>query len=250
MSPKRTAAAAAAVLALGAAPAALAVDHVQTLSFGATLLDQPKGAPWAVSLDINATMGAADGGLNAPLRHVFFAFPKGAKVNGDLLPVCKAKTPEQILSCPKASKVGGGTAIIDARPLVREVPAKLQLFNGPGNAKSRTLIVTADTQDAGIQVNLVLPGTLKRASGPYSYTFDVDIPEIKAVASAPPIAITKIDIGVGSRVKKKGKKLSFIDAPTSCPKGGWPFQGKFTFGDGAVPHLNSRLDCTLRTVNS
>jgi hypothetical protein len=244
----KTVAAAAAFAALAVAGPAQAA-HTQDLVFGATLLDQPKGQPWAVNLNVDATLGTTDGSLAAPLRHVRLEFPAGAKVNADKFPTCAPKTFADSLKCPKASLLGNGLAKVDARPLLNNVDAQLKLYNGKGNAKKRALILTASTEDSGIEINLVLPGTLTKIGGRFSYQFDLDIPEIVAVSGAPPVAINSFNVNVGGRVKKKGKKLSFIDAPTKCPSGGWPFTGTFTFGDGALPTLNSHLDCTLKTVS-
>jgi hypothetical protein len=241
-------AAAAAIAALAVAAPAQA-DHTQALVFSATLLDQPKGQPWAVNLNVNATLGTTDGGLAAPLHHVKFQFPAGAKVNADKFPTCAPKTVADSLKCPKGSLLGTGLAKVDARPLLSNVDAQLKLFNGKGTAKKRSLILTASTEDSGIEINLVLPGTLTRVSGKYSYAFDLDIPEIVAVTGAPPVAINGFNVDVGGRIKKKGKKISYIEAPTKCPSGGWPFSGQFTFGDGALAPLSSHLDCTLKTVS-
>jgi hypothetical protein len=239
--------AAAATLALAASAQAA---HTQDLVFGATLLDQPKGQPWAVDLNINATLGTTDGDLAAPLRHVNFQFPAGAKVNADKFPTCAPKTFADTLKCPKGSKLGDGLAKVDARPLLNNVDAQLKLYNGKGNASKRTLILTASTEDSGIEINLLLPGTLKKVGGRYSYAFDLDIPEIIAVWGAPPVAVNGFKVNVGGRTKKKGKKISYIEAPTKCPAGGWPFSGTFTFGDGALPTLSSHLGCLLKTESN
>src|SRR5258708_20022020 len=103
-----------------AVPAAMAA-HTQALVFGATLLDQPKGQPWAVNLNINATLGTTDGDLAPPLRHVSFQFPAGAKVNADKFPTCAPKTFADSLKCPKASMLGTGLPQVAARPLPNTV---------------------------------------------------------------------------------------------------------------------------------
>jgi hypothetical protein len=243
-------AAAAGIAALAVAAPAVAADHTQNLVFGATLLDQPKGQPWAVDLNVDAVLGTTDGSLAAPLHHVRLQFPAGAKVNATQFPTCEPKTVAASLSCPKASKLGTGLAQVDARPLVSSLlPAKLALFNGKGTASKRSLFLTASTEDSGIEVNLVLNGTLARIGGRYSYQFDLDIPDVIAVSGAPPVAINGFDINVGGRTKKHGRKIAFIDAPTKCPSGGWPFTGQFTFGDGTAPLLSSHLACTLKTVS-
>jgi hypothetical protein len=247
MTRSMTVAAAAAFAALAVAGPAQAA-HTQDLVFSATLLDQPKGQPWAVNLSVNATLGTTDDSIAAPLRHVRLQFPAGAKLNADKFPTCTPKTFADSLKCPRGSKLGNGLARVDARPLLNNVDAQLKLYNGKGTAKKRTLILTASTEDSGIEINLLLPGTLTKIGGRYSYQFDLNIPEIVAVPGAPPVAIDTFAVDVGGRVKKKGKKLSYIEAPTNCPPGGWPFTGTFTFGDGTLPPLNSHLDCTLRTV--
>jgi hypothetical protein len=241
-------AAAAGAAAAVAGPAQAA--HTQSLVFGATLLDQPKGQPWAVNLNVDAVLGTEDGSLAAPLHHVRLQFPAGAKVNASKFATCEPKTVAASLSCPKGSLLGNGLAQVDARPLVSNLlPAKLKLFNGKGSSSKRNLFLTASTEDSGIEVNLVLKGSLTRIGGRYSYQFDVDIPDVIAVGGAPPVAINGFNINVGGRVKQHGKKVSYIDAPTKCPSGGWPFTGQFTFGDGAAPVLSSHLDCTLKTVS-
>jgi hypothetical protein len=242
-----TVAAAAAFAALAVAGPAQA-EHTQNLVFSATLLDQPKGQPWAVNLDVDATLGTTDGSLAAPLRHVRLQFPAGARLNADKFPTCTPKNFGATLNCPKGSRLGNGLAKVDARPLLNNVDAQLKLYNGKGTAKKRTLYLTASTEDSGIEINLLMPGTLTKIGGRYSYRFDLDIPEVVAVSGAPPVAISSFQVGVGGRIKKKGKKLSYIDAPTRCPSGGWPFTGTFTFGDGTLPTLSSHLDCTLKTV--
>jgi hypothetical protein len=242
-------------VAVAAAFAALAVAgpaqaaHTQDLVFSATLLDQPRGQPWAVNLNVNATLGTTDGSLAAPLRHVRLQFPAGARLNADKFPTCAPRTFADSLQCAKGSRLGNGLAKVDARPLLNNVDAQLKLYNGKGTAKKRTLYLTASTEESGIEINLLLPGTLTKIGGRYSYQFDLDIPEIVAVSGAPPVAISSFQVDVGGRVKRKGRKLSYIDAPTKCPSGGWPFTGTFTFGDGTLPTLASHLDCTLKTVS-
>jgi hypothetical protein len=247
-----TVAAAAALAALAVAGPAQAQQqskHTQNLVFSATLLDQPKGQPWAVNLNVNATLGTRDGLIAAPLRHVTLQFPAGARLNADKFPTCTPKTFADSLRCAKGSKLGNGLAKVDARPLLSNVDAQLKLYNGKGTATKRALYLTASTEDAGIEINLLLPGTLTKIGGRYSYQFDLDIPEIVAVSGAPPVAINTFQVDVGGRIRKKGKKLSYIDAPTKCPAGGWPFTGRFTFADEQLPTLASHLDCTLRTVS-
>jgi len=123
-----TVAAAAAFAALAVAGPAQAADHTQNLVFGATLLDQPKGQPWAVNLNVNATLGTTDGSLAAPLRHVRLQFPAGARVNAEKFPTCTPKTFADSLRCPKGSKLGNGLAKVDDDPEGTQTKAELAVM--------------------------------------------------------------------------------------------------------------------------
>jgi hypothetical protein len=250
--PRRLAACAAAMLVVVAvaAPAAHATVAGQ-LNVGATLLDQPKGQPWAVNLVLGADL-TQDADPSLPVtqitKDITFQFPK-ATVNGSLFKTCAATETDFIKkaqgACPAASIIGTGTAVVDAIGL--PFNAKLWIYNGTGTDAARKILLFAQVTDPGIEVNLPLSGTLKRTSGQFGFKLDLPIPDIQVVGDQF-AAIKSFSVVVGKRTTKGGKKVSFIDAPTSCPSGGWPFSMAVTFKDGSTTSDRRAINCTLKAT--
>ncbi len=230
-----------------AAPAAHATVAGE-LKVGATLLDQPKGQPWAVNLVLGADL-IQDADPSLPVskitKDITFQFPK-ATVNGSLFKTCAAKETDFIRSgqraCPAASIIGTGTAVVDAVGL--PFNAKLWIYNGTGTDAARKILLFAQVTDPGVEVNLPLGGTLKRTSGQFGFKLDLPIPDIQVVGDQF-AAIKSFNVVVGRRARKGGKRVSFIDAPTACPSGGWPFTMALRFSDGSTTSDRRAINCTL-----
>jgi len=245
---RRAAVATACLAACAAAvPAQAFSPPVSELNVGAKLLDQPAGKPWAVALLLGATITTTDGSEAAPVKKMVFKFPN-ATVNGNDFATCtaaklRAKGPSV---CPKTSRIGTGVATVDARPLLQTpVKADLDLFNGPGNNKSRKIVLLAQARQ--IEVTLVLEGTLKKTSGRFGYQLDLPVPDIPTVAGANPAAIADFNVTVQARGRKGGKKTSFIEAPRACPTV-LPFTAAFSYADGQSSSAASNISCTLMGV--
>jgi hypothetical protein len=235
--------AAAGALAAVAAPAALA-DHTQRLDIGAELVRQQAGGrPWIVNLTIGAELGTTDGSVPAPIGHMRFSFTKGAKVHPEAFGTC---TKEILLAkgaagCPSSSRLGKGKALASA--IGTDIDATIDVFNGPGNARSRKILIYARALGT---VVIPLEGTLKKASGQYGWVLDVPVQKIQIVADQF-ASITSFQVSVGG-IGKKG--VPFIEAPTSCQKPGWPFLGEFDYADGASGSSSAIINCLLKATNN
>lgn len=231
---------------LAGAPAAQAFSQpTAQLNVGATLLDQPRNQPWAVALLLGANIDTVDGSEAAPIKKMVFKFPN-AKVNGNDFATCtaaklRAKGPS---ACPAKSRLGKGEATVDARPLLQTpVLADLDVFNGPGTNASRKILLLGQARQ--IEVTLVLEGTLKKlGGGRFGYQLDMPIPDIPTVPGANPATIKKFNVTVQARGRKKGKRTSFIEAPTRCDRF-LPFTAAFSFADGQSTNAASNISCTL-----
>jgi len=235
-----------ALTAVAAAPAAApAADPTQQLVTGAVLTSQPPGGRWGVELILGARLGTTDGSPGSPIKHMAFKFPK-AFVNADAFPTCAAATLRQRgpAGCPSGSRIGRGTALADVRPLLANpIAADIDIFNGPGTDRSRKINLIARAR--GIEVTIILEGTLKRTSGTYGYQLDLPVPLIKTLNDAPDAAIAQFDVRVGARTTRRGKRVSFLEAPTSCSGSGFPFLGTFSYYSGASGTDSSNISCTL-----
>lgn len=251
MSPmRRVAALAVAATTLSAAvavPAAMAAQHTQALDVGAELVTQPKGKPWVVNLLLGATMGMDDGSTPAPVQNMHFSFTSGAKVHSDAFKVCTEATlrDKGPGACPAGSLLGSGKAVANALNLV--INANVRIYNGPGTANNRTLLVWAKAIEIPTIV-LVLPGKLTKTSGKYGWVLDLPVPRIPTIGPDNDASVVGFNVKVGGYGKLKGKKTPFIEAPTSCRRPGWPFAADFRYADGASGRATALMDCTIRAL--
>ena len=222
-------------------PATASAIQTSQLDVEATLINQPVGRAWAIDLGIKASFGTPDGGPPAPLKRMVIRFPH-ASLNDGRFPTCTAAVVERKggARCPKGSQIGRGTAVADVRPLLTyPIDATIKVFNGPKRDGGRVLIF--ETSVTQVPVHLALVGMLKKASGRYGYVLTMDVPPLRTVPGANPAAIGRFDVTVGAR--RRG--TSFLEAPRSCPRGGLPFSGDFTFTDGTRTQAAAAISCTL-----
>ena len=236
-----------------AAPAGAPAAQTSTLSAGATLLDQPKGRPWAIGLDVKAAIATADGSQPSQLQKLQVKFPH-ATVNWNDFGSCQLSRLEArkgVDGCPAGARIGKGDAQVMARPLFDDpIPATIDVFNGQAKNGGRQILFLARTTN-GLDVQLVFAGVLKKASGgPYGFTLDVPLPRIPTIPGVADASVVGFTVHVEARKRKGGRKISFIEAPTSCPKGGLPFLGTFSFADGSTGTSSSKISCTLTSQPS
>jgi hypothetical protein len=203
------------VLGLGATAALAAVQATFSGSFSPAKAGKSTGV--SVNYDIT------DPGQPQPPvnNRVQISFPKGGKWNGSKFPKCSAsallnKGPK---GCPSKSKLGTGTGVGYAKPVVTDpVNAQLTLFNG-----GSTILVYV-FPDLGPTFVV----TCKVTGG---YNLDCAIPPIKTLPSAPDAATTTVKTKAKALSIKKGKKkIGLIIAP-KC-KGSYKSSATFSFTTG------------------
>lgn len=239
--------AAALVAAALAAPAAQATV-TNELDVGAELLDQPKGQPWAVNLLLGAKVVESTGPENLPITKRFtFLFPKAA-VHTDAFPGCTAKDGDLLTkgpsACPSGSRIGEGTAKVRAISLPFD--ATVILFNGKGTNNKREVIIYANA--TAVDVTVILRGTLSKINqGNFGFKFDLPIPPIQVLQNQF-VAIEGFNVKVGKRTTKRGKRISYIDAPTKCTGGGWPFSFRDELEGGIVATDTATISCVIKAT--
>jgi hypothetical protein len=240
------------VAALGAcalaAPAAFGAASAE-LKIGAELLDQPKGQPWAVNLNLGAQIVESTGPENLPITtRLFFQFPK-ATVNSDKFPVCRATDAQLTLrgasACPSNTLIGEGTA--NVRAISLPFDATVKIFNGPGTRNKRTIIIFGSATTVDVQVPL--RATLQKVNkGNVGWEVSLPFPEIQ-VLQGELVSVESFNVKIGKRIRKGGKRISYIEAPTSCPSGGWPFLFRDELRGGDAPISRKVIPCTLLAVD-
>ena len=125
-------------------------------------------------------------------NRIQISFAKGGKWNGSKFPKCSANALNQKgpKGCPSKSKLGTGTGVGYAKPVVTDpVNAKLTLFNG-GN--SVLVYVFPDLGPTFVVTCKVVGG----------YNLDCSIPPIKTLPSAPDAATGTVKTPISEKCKK------------------------------------------------
>lgn len=226
------------------ASSAFGVTNTLEQEFGVKLIKQPPGQPWAIGLNVHSTIDTTTGDKPSTMKSIVFLFPH-AKVNAKYFKTCD---PVRLggagpKACPAGSKLGSGTALADARPLVNPVHATLTMYNAKPKNGNPVFIFYAQATE--VAVNIVIQAELKKASGKYGYRLDVPIPRIPTLPGQDDASIHDIDIDVAATTRSKGKTIYLLQAPTSCPSGGFPFQTTFNFNDDQTLTSSSAISCTL-----
>jgi hypothetical protein len=231
-----------AALLIAAAPAH--ASNTESLITGVKLIKQPSGQPWWIGLNLGATIGTTDGTKPAPLSRLTFLFPH-ATVNADAFPTCTiAKLKARgARGCPRASKLGTGTSLIDASPLLNPAHANITMFNGPRRRGNPTFLFMAEAQE--VQVTIYLQGTLTRQHGRFGYKLAMPFPKIPTITGFPDASVSQFQVQVQAFGRKHGRRVPLLEAPTSCPSPGWLFEGDFSFYDGQSGSARTTIGCTL-----
>ena len=171
-----------------------------------------------------------------PLTKTTLRFPKGAKINAKYFKKCSRTTLETKgpSGCPAASKIGSGSALGDARPIISDVKTKITMFNGqPANGNSTILIYAVPD----ISSPLTIQAELKRQrSGPYGYVLEADVPTIPTLPNQPNASVTFFDATTLDRtVKRKGRKIHYIEGPIVCDGTYLLLDGTFSY-EGGITH--------------
>jgi hypothetical protein len=156
-------------------------------------------------------------------NRVQITFPSGGKWNGPKFPKCSVAIllgPKGTSGCPPKSKLGTGSGIGYAKPVVTDpVNGKLTIFNGGSS------ILVYVFPDLGPTFVVTC-----RISG--GYNLDCGIPPIKTLPSAPDAAVGAVTTKTKVLTIKKGKKkIGIVVTPKKC-KGSWKSSAKFSFATG------------------
>ena len=133
--------------------------------------------------------------------------------------------------CPSKSKLGTGTGVGYAKPVVTDpVNAKLTIFNG---GSTILVYVFPDLGPTFVVTCKIIGG----------YNLDCTIPPIKTLPSAPDAATGTVNTKTTPKSIKKGKKkLGLIITPKKC-KGSWKTSAVFSFTTGEKVTTNFSEKC-------
>jgi hypothetical protein len=217
------------------------------VSFSATAKPSRANKPTGLYVKIESADPTAPNAQPPIMNRIVMKLPNG-KYNPSKFPRCKlaklqARGPK---GCPRKAKIGTGTGIGMARPVVTDpVNGRLTVFNGQRIGGRDTILVYV-FPDLG--PTFVSVGKVKKKRN--GYTLDFNIPPIKTLPSAPDASVTfvKTKTPVKKVVKRKGKrrkKYYLIVAPRKC-KRTWKGSGTFYFATGETKTVKISQKCKKR----
>jgi hypothetical protein len=175
-------------------------------------------------------IGESTGAKPPPLTHTTLRFPKGAVLNARLFKKCSRTALERRgpAACPKGSKIGRGTSLADARPILPSVSAKITMFNGRLVGGDPTILIYAVPE---ISSPLTLEARLhQNRRSRYGYVLELDVPPIPTLPGQPNASVTFFDATTLDRtVRRKGRRRHYIEGPIIC-------SGTFLMLDGALSY--------------
>lgn len=232
------------IVGFGAALAALAVAGLAygavNVTFSATAKPNKANKPTGLYVNIAST-DDTPGALQPPIMNRIVIKLPGGKFNASKFPRCKLASLQAkgTSACPSKSKIGTGTGVGLARPVVEDpVNGKLTLFNGDKQGGKDTVLVYV-FPDLG--PTFVSVGKVIKTGG--KYTLDFSIPPIKTLPSAPDASVTSVKTKTPRKSIRKGKRKHYlIIAPSKC-KGTWKASATFYFATGETKTVSFSQKC-------
>lgn len=254
-----------ALLTFGGALAALALLLCSWLSVGARAAERvalhtsfsPDRLGASTTIGFGFQISSTEGGLPSPLTHVDLRMPEGMNYITSTLGIASCR-PEALIvkglkGCSPNSRLGYGSAFVEVpfgTGAGREIP-NIQALMGPPHNGNVVVLFYADGR-APVFAQLVFQGELVAASESFGESLDTTIPLIPSVTNGPPVSILRVEstIGPSHLVYEKrvhGRVVHYrpkgVAVPDRCPRGGFPFEGDFTFLDGSKVTAKSTVPC-------
>lgn len=206
------------------------------------------------------TVRTPDGSLPSPLTHIALRIPKGMNYLSTTLglAICQPKALEAkgLSGCSPNSQLGFGKARVEVpfgSTAGREIP-RIYALMGPEHNENMVVLFYADGREP-VFAQLVFEGELLPASGPFGSNLSTPIPEIKGVTGGPPVSIISVESTIGPahllyQKRVHGHIVHFhpkgVEIPQTCPRGGFRFQGDFSFQDETTVRATSTVPCPGR----
>jgi hypothetical protein len=185
-------------------------------------------------------------GVPSPVRRAVLRFPAGLNLEDPNLRSC-ATARLQVYGasgCPAQSEIGRGYALVEARTGSQIITEQisLQIFIGPLESSGATFEILGRGYTPSDK-RTVLTGTVLSDSSPYGEGLVVLIPPIPTLPLEPDVSIVTLSLTVGVSKPRHPREANTVAVPSSCPAGGFPFAGEFTYADGSTGSALATSPC-------
>jgi hypothetical protein len=229
-----------------AATATVAQASQTNASIHPSFLPDRLGASTAFTLAIGFSGG--EEGVPAPLRKEVLHLPAGLEIDLRGVRTCTKARLQSVgaAGCPSGSLVGRGHALAEAHTgsLTSPEEVTISIFRGP-NLGNRPVLEIFGQGETPLQEHSVSTAVLVPDSRPYGSKLMVSIPPIPTLHFEPDASFASLSLTIGdvARSPRAHAAAAMITVPRSCPAGGFPFAGSFTFADGSTTSASATAVC-------
>jgi hypothetical protein len=193
------------------------------------------GAGAAVEAEVKIS-GTEYGGFPPPLIGITVYLPTGVKIDTRDFPTCPTRViaeEREPRKCPKGSSAGPigqveGVVAFGAERV--EETAEIHSFFAPGGGLEFLV-------DGHSPVSLEIPTASRllqpNGGGGFGPEYTGPVPLVETVPGAPDASTEKINITLGSAIRKHGTVYYYGRVPKSCPAGGFRVKAQLTFAEDA-----------------
>lgn len=155
--------------------------------------------------------------------------------------------------CPRNSRVGYGTVLAEVPygPLAVSEKATLDAYRGASEGAHVTILFFAEGWTP-VFADLVFPGQLLEDSAPFGGQIDTQVPLVPSLPGGPNVSVVRFQSTFGPKNliyerEVEGELVYFrprgVTVPATCPAGGYPFAGDFSFEDGSEVTVHTSVPC-------
>jgi hypothetical protein len=166
-----------------------------------------------------------------PLSAIDLSLPEGVTVEPGRFGTCTEALLRNTgpLACSRSSRAGPqGSALAEVTFGSERVPeqATLRPFFAPYGG---LLLYVAGSSPVSVEP-LWAAMWDSTAQAPYGLQLKVQLPAIATVPGAALVATNAIDFEIGAAIGLGAQTVSYLNLPTTCPRGGFPLKSTLTFG--------------------
>ena len=155
--------------------------------------------------------------------------------------------------CPPNSRVGYGTVIAEVPygPVAVQEEATVDAYRGAPEEAHITILFFAEGWTP-VFADLVFPGQLLEDQAPFGGHLDTKVPLVPSLPGGPNVSVVRFQSTFGPKNllyerEVKGEVERFhprgVTVPATCPPGGYPFAGDFSFEDGTRLTVHTSVPC-------
>ena len=259
------------LVAAGCATAALAVPAAASAAqhlVASPSLSGRLGASGLLAVD--ATVTDPLGGIPSPLAQLNIDIPPGLRYQFASTPTCPIATVTAANGsvppdCPAGSRIGAGTAAVQAAlgtTMLNET-AQLDIY------LTRRAPVQYEVWASGtspIAETLAFPGTFTRIGGRFAEQISVQVPPIPTVPGGPDASVVGLRFTIGgthavrrTRIERRGRRrvrrvveqtVGLFDLPKTCPGRVLPYAATASFRDGTTASVTGQVSCPATATRS